>query len=164
MIPSRREAPARRAPLHRPAAVTFAHQRRCFLLEEKHQLDEYHCMHQQQSPSPTSADASSPRKSTSSTSTTARTSSSHHRQPAPVPPPRGKAPARRAPLHSPAAVTFANQRRCFFPEENRQLNEHHCIHTSSSNLRQPTPMLPTRGGAPARRAPLPAPAAVTFAN
>jgi hypothetical protein len=31
-----------------PAAVTNAHQRRWFLPEEKHQLDEYYCITQQQ--------------------------------------------------------------------------------------------------------------------
>jgi hypothetical protein len=40
-----------------PAVVTFANQRRCSPLEEKHRLDEHHCLHQQQSPPPTHADA-----------------------------------------------------------------------------------------------------------
>jgi hypothetical protein len=49
MLPPQGEAPARRAPLHAPAAVTVANQSRCFLLEEKqkHQLDEHHCNHHQ---------------------------------------------------------------------------------------------------------------------
>jgi hypothetical protein len=44
MLPSRRGNLARRVPLPHPAAVTVAHQRRCFLPAEKHQLDEYHCI------------------------------------------------------------------------------------------------------------------------
>ena len=121
------EAPARRAPLHPAVAVTLANQRRCFIPEGKHQLDEYHCITRQYSPSPTNTDASSPRRSTSSTSTTASPSSSHLRQPTPMLASRGEAPARRAPLHPPAAVTFANQRRCFLPEAEHPLGEPHCI-------------------------------------
>ena len=106
MLPSRRGNPARRVPLPHPAAVTVAHQRRCFLPAEKHQLDERHCLHQQRSPSPTTTDACLSRRSTGSTSTTASPSSSNLCQPTPMLPPRGGAPARRAPLHHPAAVTI----------------------------------------------------------
>ena len=116
--PPRREAPARRAPLPSPAAVTVVNRHRCSPLEETHPLDERHCIHQQRPPSPTNADAlqrapmlASPRRSTSSTSATASPSSSHRRQPTPMRSSRGEAPARRAPLH-PTAVTVANQRRC----------------------------------------------------
>ena len=59
----------------------------------------------------------SPRGSTDSTSTTASTSSSHRRQPTPMLSSRGEGPARRAPLHAPAAVTHSKQRRCFASEE-----------------------------------------------
>jgi hypothetical protein len=45
MLSPRGKAPARRAPLQPPPAVIIANQRRCLLLEEKHQLDEYHCLH-----------------------------------------------------------------------------------------------------------------------
>jgi hypothetical protein len=56
MLSLRREVPARRAPLPSPAAFTFANYHRCSPLEEKHRLDEHHCIQQQQSPSPTKAD------------------------------------------------------------------------------------------------------------
>jgi hypothetical protein len=106
MLHPRGEAPARRVPLHHSAVFTFANQHRCFLPEEEHQLDEHHCITQQQSPSPTNADACLSRRSTGSTSTTASPSSSNLCQPTPMLPPRGGAPARRAPLHHPAAVTI----------------------------------------------------------
>jgi hypothetical protein len=111
MLSSRREALARRAPLHPTASVTVANRRRCSPLEEKHQLDECHCIHQQRSPSSTTTDARLSRRSTGSTSTTACTSSSHHRQQTPMIPSRRGTPARRVPLPQPAAATFAHQRR-----------------------------------------------------
>jgi hypothetical protein len=107
MLSPRGEAPARRVTLHHPAAVTIANQRRCSLPEEKHQLDEHHCITQQQSPSPTNADDSSPRRSTSAMSTTASPSSGHYRQPPPMLPSRREASAHRVILHHPVAVTFA---------------------------------------------------------
>ena len=120
------------------------------------------CNHQQQSPSPTNTDASSPGRSTSSTSATASPSSSHHRQPTLMLPP-GEAPARRAPLHPAAAVTIANNADASSPRGSTSSTST-TASLGSIHLRQPTPMLPPRGGAPARRAPLHHPAAVTFAN
>ena len=109
------------------------------------------CNQQQQSPSPTNTDASSPGRSTSSTSATASPSSSHHRQPTLMLPP-GEAPARRAPLHPAAAVTIANQRRCFIPEGKHQLDEYHCItrqySPSPTNIDASSPRRSTRSASP----------------
>jgi hypothetical protein len=54
------------------------------LLEEKHQLDERHCIHQQLSPLPTNTDARLWRRSTSSTSATAPNISGRPHHPTPM--------------------------------------------------------------------------------
>jgi hypothetical protein len=124
---------------------------------------------QQQSPTPTNADDPSTRRSTRSTSTPATSSSGHLRQPTPMLSPRGDAPVRRAPLlatsssnlrqPTPNAATSSRRRSTSSTSNTVSLSA-----PSSSNLRPPAPMLPPRGEASARRAPLQPAAAVTIAN